>query len=214
MFSTTTMASSTSAPSAMAMPPRVMVLMVAPSPFIARIAAVKDSGRATRVIAVERADSRNAKTMAMTSAAPSRKAASRLAMEISMKSAWRNRRFSICMPGGSARWMSAIAASSSRVSCSVLAAGWRWMPSTTAGLPLVEPTPRAAATPSATSAMWRTSTGWPFFIATTASAMSSTVRIRPMPWIRYSCPAWAWKPAAALLSAPATAWLTASMVRP
>jgi hypothetical protein len=42
--------------------------------------------------------------------------------------------------------------SSVRVSSSVLAEGWRWMPSTTAGLPLVEPTPRTTAVPSATSA--------------------------------------------------------------
>ncbi len=87
MFSTTMMASSTSAPRAIASPPRVMVLMVAPSALSTRMALMMDSGRASRVMAVERSDSRKAKTMMTTSTAPSRKAASRLSMALLMKSA-------------------------------------------------------------------------------------------------------------------------------
>ena len=149
MFSTTMIASSTSAPSAMAMPPSVMVLMVAPSAFIDRIAATSDSGMATRVIAVARADSRKANTMATTSTAPSSSALHRLSMETRMKSAWRKMWRSIFMPVGSPAWISSSVASRRSVSSSVLAPGCFWMPSTTAGLPLCEPTPRVGAGPMA-----------------------------------------------------------------
>ena len=50
------MASSTSAPTAIAMPPSVMVLMVAPNAFRASTAATSDSGIASSVIALARND--------------------------------------------------------------------------------------------------------------------------------------------------------------
>jgi hypothetical protein len=53
-FSTTMMASSTSAPSAMAMPPSVMVFRLPPSQVIASTATSSDSGMARSAISVAR----------------------------------------------------------------------------------------------------------------------------------------------------------------
>ena len=158
-FSTTMIASSTNAPRAIAMPPSVMVLIVAPSTFMARIAATSDNGRAINVIAVDRQESKKAKTIATTRIAPSRRDASRFSMDISMKSAWRKSRVSIFIPAGRPACTSASVASRRRVSSSVLAAGWRWMPSTTAGFPLAAPMPRFGALPRLTSATCRTRIG-------------------------------------------------------
>jgi hypothetical protein len=61
-------------------------------------AATSDKGMATKVMAVARAESKKAKTMATTRMAPSRRAVSRFSMEMRMKSAWRKIWRSIFMP--------------------------------------------------------------------------------------------------------------------
>jgi hypothetical protein len=100
-FSTSTIASSTRSPTAMAMPPSVIVLMLAPAARSARNAVASDSGMAVRVIALARRFARNSKTMTTTSTPPSRSARKTLATATSMKSAWRKMRRSIVIPGGS-----------------------------------------------------------------------------------------------------------------
>ena len=123
MFSTSMMASSTRAPTAMAMPPRVMVLMLAPMASSTSTAASKDRGIASTVMAVAEALARKAKTMITTSRAPSRRAASTLATANWMKSAWRKSLVSITIPAGRPAWSSANTASRRSVRSRVLAPG-------------------------------------------------------------------------------------------
>ena len=133
MFSTSMMASSTSAPTAMAMPPRVMVLMLAPRASSTSTAASSESGIASTVMAVAAALIRKAKTISTTSRAPSRRAVSTLATAKRMKSAWRKSRVSISIPAGRPAWISARTSSSRSVSSRVLASGCFWIARTTAG---------------------------------------------------------------------------------
>ena len=86
-FSTSMIASSTSAPIAMAMPPSVIVLMVAPKARSTRMAAASDSGIAVSVMAAARTLARNSRTTTMTRNPPSRRAFRTLSTATSMKSA-------------------------------------------------------------------------------------------------------------------------------
>ncbi len=100
-------ASSTSAPIAMAMPPSVIVLIVMPSSFMAKIATTSDSGIARMEIAVVRKFQRKRNRMMTTKIAPSRSASITLSIATVMKSAWRNSSAWMVIPSGSVRWMSA-----------------------------------------------------------------------------------------------------------
>jgi len=86
-FSTSMMASSTSAPMAIARPPSVMVLMPMPNARIVNTAAASDNGIAVSVIAAARALARNSRTTRMTRIPPSRRARTTLSIATSMKSA-------------------------------------------------------------------------------------------------------------------------------
>ena len=72
---------------AMAMPPRVIVLMVAPADLSTSTAAASDNGIASSVIAAARVLARNTRTITTTRTPPSRSAESTLATATSMKSA-------------------------------------------------------------------------------------------------------------------------------
>ena len=73
-FSTSMIASSTSAPMAIAMPPSVIVLMPTPNARSASTAAASDSGIAVSVMAPARRFARNSSTITMTRMPPSRSA--------------------------------------------------------------------------------------------------------------------------------------------
>jgi hypothetical protein len=85
-FSTSIIASSTSAPIAIAIPPSVIVFTVIPSSCMAKIATTSDSGMATSEIAVARRFHRKRKRTMTTSTAPSRSAVTTFPMATEMKS--------------------------------------------------------------------------------------------------------------------------------
>ena len=70
MFSTSTMASSTTSPIATARPPRIMPLIVTPHSKRTVAAATIDSGSAVRLMIARRGERRNATRIKMTSTAP------------------------------------------------------------------------------------------------------------------------------------------------
>ena len=84
-FSTSTMASSTSEPMAMAKPPRLIVLMVSPKALSVRMAATKASGMVTSEMSVVRTFIRKMKSTMTTKMAPSMRALFTLSMELLMK---------------------------------------------------------------------------------------------------------------------------------
>ncbi len=188
-------ASSTIAPTAIAMPPSVMLLIVAPVSFIASTAVSSDSGIANSVIDAARTLARNRKTIRTTRMLPSRSARVRLSIAVSMKLAWRKMFRSIVMPAGSDRCSSSRTPSRRSVSSSVLAPGCFWIPMTIAGSPSCDPSPRRSAGPIATSPRSRTRMGRPSRAATTVSPISARLSGRPIPRIRYSCPPETRKPA-------------------
>ena len=124
-FSTSMMASSTSAPTAMAMPPSVMLLMDNPQKRSPTMAARSDNGMARSVIAPARRFARNTKVTKTTSRVPSRSASVRLPSASSMKSDCRNSAASSCMPTGRSARISSNTSSRVRVSVSVFTSGWR-----------------------------------------------------------------------------------------
>ena len=130
-------ASSTIAPTAIAIPPSVMLLIVAPVSFIASTAASSDSGIAMSVIDAARKLARNRNTIRTTRMPPSRSARVRLSIAVSMKSAWRKMFRWIAMPAGSDACSSSRTPSRRRVRSSVLAPGCFWMPMTIAGFAVV-----------------------------------------------------------------------------
>ena len=85
MFSTSTIASSTSSPMAMAIPPRVITLIDRSNQSKIRAVVRTESGIAVRVINVVRRLNRNRNRTTMTRTAPSRRASATLAMPRSMK---------------------------------------------------------------------------------------------------------------------------------
>ena len=101
-FSTSTIASSTSAPTAIAMPPRVMLLIDRPAKRRPTMAARSDNGIANSVMVPARRFARNTSVTMMTRMVPSRSAVVRLPSANSMKSAWRKSPASSRIPGGKA----------------------------------------------------------------------------------------------------------------
>ena len=84
------MASSTSAPMAMAMPPRLMVFSSYPNAQSTMMLAIRDNGMANTEINVVRQFMRNNNRTSVTKKAPSNKVRWRLLMLASMKSDCRN----------------------------------------------------------------------------------------------------------------------------
>ena len=136
MFSTSTTASSTSSPMAMASPPSVITLIDRPKARKASAATASDSGMASSEISVVRADSRKANRMTATITAPSRSASPTLPTEARMKSAWRNSTCGWARPLGRPGTSSCSAASTAAVSFTVSAPGCFCTLAITAGPPL------------------------------------------------------------------------------
>ena len=122
MFSMSMMASSTTTPTAITNPARIMVLMVAPRMYSTRAPAISDSGIATTLINAARHSKRNAPSTRMTSRHPISKALVRFLSASSMKVAGRKMWASISIPGRPG-FSAARAASTPRVTSSVLAHG-------------------------------------------------------------------------------------------
>jgi hypothetical protein len=219
MFSTAMIASSTSAPIAIAMPPRVMVLMLLPSACRTRTAVSSESGSATSVIRLARALKRKATTTSPTIAAPSSRARVVLRVEFSMKTACRKSCLLMCIPSGSVVCSSSSTLSRRAVSSSVFAPGCFWMATITPGSMIgsqfgprrdEEPMPRFSAAPMATVPRSETRTGTPLRRAITVLAMSSVERIRPMPSTIASCAPSISTPAARFSFVPSSAPTTSS----
>jgi hypothetical protein len=103
-FSTSMMASSTSAPMAIAIPPSVIVLMPTPKARSASTPAASDNGIAVSVIPAARRLARNSSTTTMTRIPPLRSASTTLSTATWMKSDCRKMRRSMVIPGGSSCW--------------------------------------------------------------------------------------------------------------
>ncbi len=108
---------------AMAMPPRVIVLIVPPMPLITSTAAMRESGMAVSVMSVARTFIKNRNIMMTTRIPPSRRASSTFLTATCMKLAWRNKSRSMTMPSGRSAWSSFKTRSSSCVSVKVFALG-------------------------------------------------------------------------------------------
>ena len=100
MFSTSTTASSTSAPMAMASPPSVMVLIDRPIIWNTTSVLSTDSGMATSEMKVVCQLSRNTNSTMATQISASRSTRDRLSIEVSMKLAWRNWTSLVRTPSG------------------------------------------------------------------------------------------------------------------
>ena len=128
---------------AIAMPPSVIVLMVAPNARRTRTAAASDSGIAVSVMAAARRLARNSNTMTTTSRPPSRSALDDVVDgdldEVGLPEDPADR--SSC-PRGSSCCSASSSRSSRAVSSIVLAPGCFCTPTITAGLPLRDPSPR------------------------------------------------------------------------
>ena len=199
---------------AIAMPPSVIVLIVMPSSFMAKIATTSESGIATMEMAVARRFQRKTKRMITTKIAPSRSAATTLCTATVMKSACRKSRECTIMPFGSVFCMSTSSRSIRSVSSRVFAPGCFCTASTTPGFALTDPSPYLGAGPTRTSATCRSSTGMPPFTATTVAPMSSALCTRPSPRMTYSCPLSMYTPPDAFSFEPLAACSTCSSVTP
>ena len=183
-FSTSTIASSTSVPMAIAMPPSVIVSIVSPSPAKTSAVVSTESGIAASVMRLVRKFQRNRKSTTKTQIAPSRIACTTLSTAVRMKSACRNSRSSRTPPGSA---IPPRTASSCRSSALVSTPGCFWIATITAGPPRVVPSSRmrtapapiGSAPPMRTSATSRISKGRGSRHATGVFSMSSAFAARP-----------------------------------
>ncbi len=189
-FSTSTIESSTSEPMAMAIPPRLIVLIVSPIQRMARSDATIESGMETSEITVVRQFIRNMNSTMITKIAPSIKDCFTLSNELSMKRDWRNIRELTLTSAGRLAFSSSKALSSLPVSASVLVLGCFVTVSSTAGFPSLEATPRTGVFgPMRTSATASSVIGSPFSdVLTTAFFISSKSLVDRRPRTIYSLP--------------------------
>ena len=173
---------------AIAIPPRVIVLMVMPRLFITSRATASDSGMATTEMIVVRKFQRKKNRMMMTRRAPSRRAAMTLWTASEMKSACRKMARFTWMPEGSWAWMRSSSSSRRSVNSSVFSPGCFKIDRITAGSAFTDAVPKRGRGPISTCATSRRSTGTSPRIATTVVPMSSTLCARPSPRINTSRP--------------------------
>ena len=165
IFSTSTMASSTSSPIATAIPPKVITLIESCAPVTwlstrnTSVVMTSDSGIAVRVMKVVRKFIKNRNRMMSTSTAPMTSASPTLKMPRSIKFLSRNRSELITMSAGSEDSTLANAAAMSSVKARVSTWGCFTTVKTAPGRPLMLPSPRLNAAPSATRATSSSSTG-------------------------------------------------------
>ena len=183
------MASSTSEPMAMASPPKLIVLIVRPSPWRVRMATSKDRGRATSEIIVVRTFIKKKKSTTTTKIAPSNNACCMLEIELSIKRDWRNMSEEIFTSDGNVFCRSTMAWSSLSVSSSVFVFGCFVMVTSTAGFALSEASPSFGSFgPICTVAMSDNKTGTLFTVFTTPLPISSTSFVAKRPCTMYSLP--------------------------
>ena len=166
MFSIITIASSTTKPVPMVSAISDRLSSEKPQNHITPKVAISDSGNVTPAMMVARMVRRKTSTTMMTSAT--------LSMSVNCTSRIEARIVVVrscttvsLAPTGMVRWSFG---SSALMRCTVsitLAPGWRWISTTTAGLPWYQPPTLSFSRPSTTSAMSRSSTGAPLRKATT-----------------------------------------------
>ena len=140
-FSTSTMASSTSEPMAMAIPPRLIVLMVCPKACRVSRVIRMERGMVTSEIRVVRVFIRKRNRTMTTNKTPSNNDFWTLPMELLMKLAWRKRSADTFTSAGKEVCSSASVLSRRSVRSSVLVAGCLVTVSSTASFPFVEAQP-------------------------------------------------------------------------
>ena len=188
-FSTSTMASSTSEPMAMARPPRLMVLMVMPIQFSVSMEISIDSGSVISDMMVVLTLARKSMSTITTNIAPSYSDDLTLLMELSMNLAWRKVSVDIFTSGGRFFCTSFRASSSFAVSSSVPVSGCLVTVTSTAGLPFSEASPSlGCCAPICTSATSSRVTGAPPTVLMTLLAISFTSSVETMPRTIYSFP--------------------------
>ena len=186
-FSTSTMASSTSDPMAMAIPPRLMVLMVSPMKCSARTEKRSANGRVTREMTVVRALARKRARMMVTKRAPSSNESFTLPILLSMKRDWRKMSVFTFTSGGKVAFISSSERSIRSVSSRVPVCGCFVTVISTAGFPSTEAHPiLGSCAPMRTSAMSFRVTGTVPIRFTTACPISSTRVVDTMPRTMYS----------------------------
>ena len=160
MFSTSTMASSTSSPIATAIPPSVITLMDRCVPVIwpqirnTSVVITSESGIAVSVMNVVRKFSRNKNRMMTTRTAPITRASPTLKIPRSIKFLSRNSSELITMSAGRDDSASANALARLSVSERVSTCGCFTTVNTTPGRPFTLPSPRLNCGPSTTCATW------------------------------------------------------------
>ena len=174
----------------MAIPPRLIVLMVSPIQRMARSDATIESGMETSEITVVRQFIRNMNSTMITKIAPSIKDCFTLSNELSMKRDWRNIRELTLTSAGRLAFSSSNALSSLPVRASVLVLGCFVTVSSTAGFPSLEATPSTGVFgPMRTSATASSVIGSPFSeVFTTAFFSSSMSLVDRRPRTIYSLP--------------------------
>ena len=191
IFSTSTMASSTSEPMAMAIPPSDIVLIVRPRMRSVKIENRIESGMVTNEMTVVRTFIRNRNNTITTKMAPSKRALFTLPIELSMKRDWRNKSVAISTSAGRLFFISSSAASMRAVSARVFVAGCLVTVIITAGSPRCDARPNfGALLPIFTSAISSSFTGTRSTVLTTAFAICSTSSVSSTPRMIYSLPYW------------------------
>ena len=188
-FSTSTIASSTREPMAIAIPPILIVLMVSPMNFNVKTDTNKDRGMVTRDMRVVLTFIRKRKRMMTTNSPPSMRDFLILSMQLSMNLCCRNMSVATWTSDGSWERSSSMAASSLAVSSMVLASGCFVTVIRTAGLPLWEAVPSFGdLEPVLISATSASVTGASPSSLTTACPMASTSEVESTPLTIYSLP--------------------------
>ena len=175
---------------AMAIPPRLIVLIVSPIQRIASKEKTMESGIEMREMMVVRQFIRNMNSTIITNIAPSIKDFFTLSIELSMNLDWRKICELILTSAGRFALSSPSALSSLPVRAKVLVFGCLVTVSSTAGLPSLEATPRTGVLgPIRTSAIASNVIGKPFSeVFTTAFFSSSISLVDRRPRTIYSLP--------------------------
>ena len=113
-----------------------MVLIDRPKALNTSTVMRMEIGMAASEMRVARTFMRNRNSTTATTRPASTSTRSTLAIDVSMKVAWRNWILLAVTPAGSVLWMASSWASTARVSVTVSAVGCFWMPTITAGLPM------------------------------------------------------------------------------
>ena len=191
-FSTSMMASSTSEPMAMAIPPRLIVLIVSPNASSTKTATRSDNGSAISEMTVVRKFIRKMNRMMMTNIAPSISDFWMLSIELSMNRDWRKMSVETWMSDGRLSRISSSVLSRFSVSSSEFVLGCLVTVISTAAFPRSEAIPkRGNLAPTRTSATSSSMTGMPSGdVRMTALPICFGSVVERMPRTMYSLPYW------------------------